>query len=55
MRRAPLFVGLGIPWRMRRRWRWWRDRQRLAGVRLLVLDVNGVLTDGGLWYGSQVG
>lgn len=34
-----------------RRWRWWRCRARLARVRLLVLDVDGVLTDGGLWYG----
>jgi len=28
-------------------------RSRLAQVRLLVLDVDGVLTDGGLWYGAE--
>ncbi len=43
----------GSPWQLRRRWRWWRQRSRLAAVRLLVLDVDGVLTDGGLWYGPQ--
>jgi 3-deoxy-D-manno-octulosonate 8-phosphate phosphatase (KDO 8-P phosphatase) len=36
-----------------RRLRWWRQRHRLAEVRLVVLDVDGVLTDGGLWYGPQ--
>ncbi len=35
------------------RWRWWRYRHRLAEMRLIVLDVDGVLTDGGLWYGPQ--
>ena len=35
-----------------RPWRWWRCRAALARVRLLVLDVDGVLTDGGLWYGA---
>ena len=35
------------------RWRWWRARPRLARVQLLVLDVDGVLTDGGLWYGPD--
>ncbi|MFM7731897.1 MAG: KdsC family phosphatase [Cyanobium sp.] len=44
---------LGSPWQLRRRWRWWRQRARLTEVRLLVLDVDGVLTDGGLWYGPQ--
>ena len=34
-----------------RRWHWWRKRDQLSRVRLLVLDVDGVLTDGGLWYG----
>jgi len=28
-------------------------RQRAAGVRLLVLDVDGVLTDGGLYYDAK--
>lgn len=45
--------GPGSPWRLRRRWQWRRRRARLASVRLLVLDVDGVLTDGGLWYGPQ--
>lgn len=26
---------------------------RLANVRLMIFDVDGVLTDGGLWYGEQ--
>ncbi|MFN7677340.1 MAG: phosphatase, partial [Cyanobacteriota bacterium] len=34
-------------------WRHWRDARRcqhqLRALRLLVLDVDGVLTDGGLW------
>jgi 3-deoxy-D-manno-octulosonate 8-phosphate phosphatase (KDO 8-P phosphatase) len=45
--------GMGSGWPLRHRWRWWRHRARLAQVRLLVLDVDGVLTDGGLWYGPQ--
>jgi len=28
-------------------------RQRAAAIKLLVFDVDGVLTDGGLYYGSQ--
>jgi 3-deoxy-D-manno-octulosonate 8-phosphate phosphatase (KDO 8-P phosphatase) len=36
-----------------RHWRHWRDARRcqhqLRTLRLLVLDVDGVLTDGGLW------
>jgi 3-deoxy-D-manno-octulosonate 8-phosphate phosphatase (KDO 8-P phosphatase) len=28
-------------------------RARAAGIRLLVLDVDGVLTDGGLYYGAS--
>ncbi|MEB3316750.1 MAG: HAD hydrolase family protein [Cyanobacteriota bacterium] len=39
--------------RLHRRWRHlqasWRCRQQLRDLRLLVLDVDGVLTDGGLW------
>lgn len=32
----------------------WRGlRRRLAALSLLVLDVDGVLTDGGLWYGPD--
>lgn len=30
--------------------RWYGLRQRLARLELLVLDVDGVLTDGGLWF-----
>jgi len=29
---------------------WWRLRRRLAAMQVVVLDVDGVLTDGGLWY-----
>lgn len=34
-------------------WRlsWWRLPRRLATIAVVVLDVDGVLTDGGLWYG----
>ena len=32
---------------------WWRLRLRLAAIDLLVLDVDGVLTDGGLWHGPN--
>jgi len=37
------------------RWRlgWWRQRRRLAAIEVVVLDVDGVLTDGGLWYGPE--
>jgi len=33
--------------------RWWWHRQQLRRMKLLVLDVDGVLTDGGLWYDSN--
>ena len=36
-----------------RRLTWWRLRRRLAAITVVVLDVDGVLTDGGLWYGPQ--
>ena len=32
---------------------WWRLRRSLAAIAVVVLDVDGVLTDGGLWYGPQ--
>ena len=32
---------------------WWWHRQQLRRMKLLVLDVDGVLTDGGLWYDSS--
>lgn len=31
-------------------WQWQRRRSALAALELLVLDVDGVLTDGGLWF-----
>ena len=36
-----------------RRWRWWRLGKRLRQIKLLVLDVDGVLTDGGLWFDAS--
>ncbi len=32
---------------------WQRQRQALQNLELLVLDVDGVLTDGGLWFDGQ--
>jgi 3-deoxy-D-manno-octulosonate 8-phosphate phosphatase (KDO 8-P phosphatase) len=35
---------------------WWQlksCRNRFLSLQLLVLDVDGVLTDGGLWYGAD--
>ena len=37
-------------------WRAWHQRTllpRLAALKLLVLDVDGVLTDGGLWFSAD--
>lgn len=39
--------------RMRQRRRWRLLGPRLDQLRLVVLDVDGVLTDGGLWYGPN--
>ena len=36
--------------RLLREWHWHRRRSSLAAIELLVLDVDGVLTDGGLWF-----
>ncbi len=36
-----------------RRLAWWRLRRRLAVMQVVVLDVDGVLTDGGLWHGPE--
>ena len=36
-----------------KRWRWWRIRKLLRQIKLLVLDVDGVLTDGGLWIDAS--
>ena len=33
--------------------RWWWLQRRLRDVQLLVLDVDGVLTDGGLWFSAE--
>ena len=35
------------------RLRWWLLRRRLRSIQLLVLDVDGVLTDGGLWFDAE--
>jgi len=32
---------------------WWLLRRRLRRIQLLVLDVDGVLTDGGLWFDAD--
>ena len=32
---------------------WWLLRHRLRSIQLLVLDVDGVLTDGGLWFDAK--
>ena len=32
---------------------WWRLRRQLNQLQLLVLDVDGVLTDGGLWFDAD--
>ncbi len=36
-----------------RRWRWWGLGKRLRRIKLLVLDVDGVLTDRGLWIDTN--
>ena len=36
-----------------KRWRGWRIGNRLKQIKLLVLDVDGVLTDGGLWFDAS--
>ena len=41
---------------MRYLWRAWQQqklRPQLAALKLLVLDVDGVLTDGGLWFSAD--
>ena len=32
---------------------WWLLKRRLKSIQLLVLDVDGVLTDGGLWLNAE--
>ena len=34
-------------------WQWRQKRRALRRIELLVLDVDGVLTDGGLWFDSN--
>jgi 3-deoxy-D-manno-octulosonate 8-phosphate phosphatase (KDO 8-P phosphatase) len=36
-----------------RRLQWWWRREKLAAIQVVVLDVDGVLTDGGLLYGPE--
>ena len=38
---------------LQREWRWRKRRPQLADIQLLVLDVDGVLTDGGLWFSAD--
>ena len=33
--------------------RWWLLRRQLRSIQLLVLDVDGVLTDGALWFDAE--
>lgn len=39
--------------RLLREWNWKKQHSVLAALELLVLDVDGVLTDGGLWFDAQ--
>jgi 3-deoxy-D-manno-octulosonate 8-phosphate phosphatase (KDO 8-P phosphatase) len=39
--------------RMQHRYGWWCQRDLLPRIDLVVLDVDGVLTDGGLWHGPE--
>tara|TARA_B100000073_G_scaffold333359_1_gene324762 strand:+ start:502 stop:1137 length:636 start_codon:yes stop_codon:yes gene_type:complete len=39
--------------RLLREWQWNRQRKKLVEIQLLVLDVDGVLTDGGLWVNQD--
>ena len=39
--------------RLLREWNWYRRRSSIAELELLVMDVDGVLTDGGLWFDAQ--
>ena len=39
--------------RILREWQWHKQRQALRDLELLVLDVDGVLTDGGLWLDAH--
>ncbi len=39
--------------KLQREWNWYWQRGSLAELELLVMDVDGVLTDGGLWFDAQ--
>ncbi|KZR85038.1 3-deoxy-D-manno-octulosonate 8-phosphate phosphatase KdsC [Synechococcus sp. MIT S9509] len=39
--------------RLLREWNWYRQRRPLAALEMLVMDVDGVLTDGGLWIDAH--
>ena len=39
--------------RLLREWQWNQQRKKLVEIQLLVLDVDGVLTDGGLWVNQD--
>ncbi len=41
------------PLRWARELQWHRQREALITIELLVLDVDGVLTDGGLWFDAS--
>ena len=43
-----------LPWPLSCQWLdWWRLRRPFQQLELLVLDVDGVLTDGGLWFDAE--
>ena len=43
-----------LPWPLCCQWlTWWQLRRTLQQLELLVLDVDGVLTDGGLWFDAE--
>ncbi|MEC8441429.1 MAG: HAD family hydrolase [Cyanobacteriota bacterium] len=43
-----------LPWPLSCQWLdWWRLRRTFQHLELLVLDVDGVLTDGGLWFDAE--
>ena len=43
-----------LPWPLSCQWLdWWRLRRTFQQLELLVLDVDGVLTDGGLWFDAE--
>ena len=39
--------------RWNRPWKWRLQQARFEAIKLLVLDVDGVLTDGGLWFDQE--